>query len=594
MRLLIRCILLVLVLALPIHGRDAAAQNYGASQTLAPVASGEGMHAFSSVRAETPLTKTQEFARIDFVAAGAGGIGAPGALSGGTGALNLSGVSGDVVLALLYWNGIDWESAAEGFVGGNGDYDEAEIVFDGNTITGTRIASMGNNDCWGTFPNDHSAGTFRADVTALVQARGNGEYGFSGLADGAGHSANGMSLIVYFNDGNAANDLHVDQYEGSLSNQGNQWGMAFPVDYLGGPVEAVLHVSDGQVALSDGPLRFTTIPGTPDATPTSINYRNNLPDGLPKWAGLSVPLMGHPRRASASGLWDIRRVPLTSMYGPRRFYTTSMNNQPGADCVSLHIVQIVRSSDQQAPSLVPNPFDFGDVLELTPSPPQVFTLTNHLGVPITISAPTVAPTSWFTIVANSCSGQTLAASATCQVSVACTPQAFGSVLAGSGSLRIPWNGVPLDGTHYALLDCASVPAGAFARLKFEPQRCNFGDVAISTTTSPRSFIARSSGNLPLTLTTIYAPDNGFSITDSSCTPGLNMPPGTSCQLDVIFQAPPIGGYHSSEVVIDYAASNDASEIRDLALSAHSATSLPTMYPGDFKNGFEHSPPRCTD
>jgi len=593
MRLLIRCILLVLVLALPIHGRDAAAQNYGASQTLAPVASGEVMHAFSSVRAETPLSKTQEFARIDFVVAGAGGMGASGALNGGTGALSLSGVSGDVVLALLYWNGIDWESAADGFVGGNGDYDQAEIVFDGNTITGTRIASMGNNDCWGTPPNDHSAGTFRADVTALVQARGNGEYGFSGLADGAGHSANGMSLIVYFNDGNAANDLHVDQYEGSLSSEESQWDLTFPLDYLGGPVEAVLHVSDGQVVFSDGRLRFTTIPGIPNSTATSISYLNNLPDGLAMWAGLSVPLMGHPRNSSATGLWDIRRAPLTSMYGPRRLYTTSMSITSGPDCVSLHIVQIVRSSDQQALSLVPNPFDFGDVLELTPSPPQVFTLTNHLGVPITISVPTVSPTAWFAIVADSCSGQTLAASATCQISVTCTPRAFGSVLA-SGSLRIPWNGHPLDGTHYAQLDCASVPAGAFARLEFEPVRCNFGDVAISTTTSPRSFIARSSGNLPLTLTTIYAPANGFSITDSSCTPGLNMPPGTSCQLDVIFQAPAIAATRSSEVSIDYAASNDASEIRDLALSARSVTSLPTMDPGDFKNGFEHVPPRCTD
>lgn len=554
------------------------------------------MHAFGGVHAETPLTKTQEFARTDFVVAGVGGMGAPGASGGGAGSISLSGMSGNVGLALLYWNGIDWERAADGFVGGNGDYDEADIAFDGNAITGTRIATMGSNDCWSGGPILNSAATFRADVTALVQARGNGDYTFSGLADGAGHSANGMSLIVYFNDGNPTNDVHVYQYEGMLSSTESNWDFVFPVDYIGGPVEAVLHVSDGQVPLSDGSLRFTTIPGYHGSTTTSIDYSGNLPDGLPKWAGQSVPSAGNPR--GFAGLWDIRRMPLTWMYGPRRLYSTTMSKSGGSDCVSLQIVQIVHPSDQQALSLVPNPFDFGDVLELTQSPPQVFTLTNRLPVPIALSAvtpPTVTAPAWFTVVGETCSGQTLAVNASCQVSVMCTPLAFGSVLL-SAALRIPWqqSGGSLSGTLYAPLECASVPAGAFARLEFEPVRCNFGNVAMGTTSSPRSFIARSSGNLPLTLTTIYAPVNGFSIADSNCTPGLNMPPGTSCLLDVIFQAPAIATTRASEVAIDYAASNDASEIRRLGLSARSVAALPSIDPGDFKNGFEYAPPRCTD
>ena len=67
-----------------------------------------------------------------------------------------------------------------GFTGGDADYDQPDIRFDGTDILGTRVAGLGGNDCWGS--GAPSAGTYRADVTAQVQSRGNGDYAFSGLS----------------------------------------------------------------------------------------------------------------------------------------------------------------------------------------------------------------------------------------------------------------------------------------------------------------------------------------------------------------------------------------------------------------------------
>lgn len=162
--------------------------------------------------------------RTDSAIAAAGGIGAPSALGGGAGTLALTGVSGTVTHALLYWNGIDVELPGLGLTGGDGDSDQPDIESDGVPVGGARVAAFGNNHCWPPSPALSSAALHRADVTALVAARGNGDYASSGLADKPGHSANGLSPIVYSDDGDPSDDVRITHSEGMQSDTG---AMAF-------------------------------------------------------------------------------------------------------------------------------------------------------------------------------------------------------------------------------------------------------------------------------------------------------------------------------------------------------------------------------
>jgi len=365
--------------------------------------------------ANTPMRRYITLDRTDYVTAGVGGISAPAALGGATGTLTVAGVSGTVSLALLYWNGIDIDMPELGLTGGDADYDEPDIEFEDTPLTGTLVAHHGNNDCWPSDPQPPSAALYRADVTAFVAARGNGDYTFAGMADKPGHSVNGVSLIVYFDDGNPANDYKVTHFEGMQSNT-EEFRFAFNLDYAGGAVDAVLHVSDGQSLLNDGPFYWDAPGPIPDLAHNEIRY-DHLYDGQPPWAGESVPQLGHPRNNTAPGLWDIQHMPLTALYGPPKSYPTEVRYNLTSDCVSLQVAQIVQPADPQPPMLSPNPFDFGDVVIGTQSATQRFTLTNLLPDPIDVGSPQIG-VSQYVIVGETCGGATVAPGDSCWIDVA--------------------------------------------------------------------------------------------------------------------------------------------------------------------------------
>ena len=273
--------------------------------------------------APTPMRLHESYPSTDVINVGANTIGALSTAGGGQGTLVVSGLNGTVSKAWLYWKGIEFVSPQTGFVGGNAIYDEPEIRFDGQLLIGSLVATQGSTDCHPALaPNIPASGAFyRADVTSFVQARGNGNYAFSGLSDGLesiatdsdAHSANGLSLVIYFDDGNSANDRRVDHYEGQLSNTDSDWGATFPLDYIGGSVEVILHVSDGQtIHAADGQTSFTTRPGRTPGQDVVLRYgANSFADGLVKYAGLSVPMLANGR---TQGLWDIRPVPITAQF----------------------------------------------------------------------------------------------------------------------------------------------------------------------------------------------------------------------------------------------------------------------------------------
>ncbi|WP_395684037.1 choice-of-anchor D domain-containing protein [Dokdonella sp.] len=508
--------------------------------------------------ANTPMHKRFEFARTDVAIAAAGGIGAPTEQGGGAGALELDGVQGDVTLALLYWNGIDIELPAMGLTGGDANYDQPQIQFDGVQVTGDPVAAGGSNDCWpdanSTLPP--SAATWRADVTDRVRLRGDGTYTFSGLSAKPGHSANGLSLIVYFDDGNPANDLRVSHYDGLQSNR-EQMAFATAFDYAGGPVEAILHASDGQNTLADSTLLWTTLPGPTSGSSTTLRY-GTLYDGLTLWPGSSVPHMGHQRGARPDTLWDVRHMPLTAMLGPQRHYTTSFAYASAQDCVSLHVVQVVRQADPLPPTLAPAPYDFGDVVAGATSPPRRFTFSNWMPGPVQIGTPSLTGGGVFHIVADTCSAQSVAPGAQCTVDVTFAPTFVGPVIAYEGTLTVPFEDAvvhsPNPAKPYALLRGSVVPTAPFSRLVFDPDRCAFASIPIGTTSAPVRFRVRSNGTLPLTLDTITGSGATYPLLATTCTAGSVLAPGSECAISVAFRPPSIAtstgfvraGFHAED------------------------------------------------
>ncbi|HEU4665728.1 MAG TPA: choice-of-anchor D domain-containing protein [Dokdonella sp.] len=534
----------------------------------------------------TPMRERFELPRTDLAMAAAGGIGAPASQSGGAGSLELDGVQGDVTLALLYWNGIDIEYPAAGLSGGDGDYDQPDIRFDGVDVTGILVASGGSNDCWpdavSTLPP--SAATWRADVTDRVRLRGNGTYTFSGLSAKPGHSANGISLIVYYDDGDASNDLRVTHYDGLQSNR-EQMAFATSFDYAGGAIEAILHASDGQRSLGDSSLEWSTVPGPTTGSSMRLRYVT-LYDGLTLWPGVSVPHMGHQRGARPDTLWDIRRMPLTAMLGPPRHYASSFEYTSAQDCVSLQVVQVVRAADPLPPTLDPNPLDFGDLVAGMTSPPQRFTFTNWMPGPVEIGTPAVSGDSVFHIVADTCAAQTLAPGAHCTVDATFAPTVAGAATAYAARLVVPFEDAvvhsPTPAKPYATLRGSSVPAGPFSRLVFEPDRCAFASVPIGTTSPPVRFRVRNTGSLPLTFDAMTGGTAAFPLVGNTCAPASTLAAGSECAVAVAFH-PSSVSLATTSILATYHAADASSASAHLPLQGRG---IDVATEAVFADGFE--------
>ena len=531
--------------------------------------------------AAVPMVKYLEFQHTDLVSAGAGNIGAPESENGGAGQIHLEGVSGTITLALLYWNGIDVNLPGLGLAGGDADYDQPDIRFDGSDILGTRVAGLGGNDCWGS--GAPSAGTYRADVTTQVQSRGNGDYTFARLSHKPGHSANGISLIVYFDDGSPANDFHVTHYEGQQSNQGPML-FSFPLEYTGGRVEARLHVSDGELIFSDGSFPWQTIPGMPQTAFTPLTIRR-LYDGLAPWSGRSVPKMGHGR--SGEGLWDIQTMVLTPMYGPTGHYVTSVSYQTEVDCVSLQVAQIVQAQGVEPAALSPNPVNFGDVVVGQTTPVQRFTLTNLQPAAITLHNPALTPGHGFAIVGQTCNGQILAVNATCTIDVQFAPTHV-ILPPNETALRVDFNDVATLGAttaYYATLRGAGVSSEQFSRLQIEPLVFRFPDTSIGTTSAAKQFQVQNTGNLPLVISHVAMSgsnvDLRFALTGSNCN-GQTLAPGASCTADVVFHPPGLVLYTGAYLGVDYSASDMPARTVASTLSGRGVAAPDYL----FANGFE--------
>jgi subtilisin-like proprotein convertase family protein len=325
----------------------------------------------------TPIHNVRTETNIDWTSAGLGGVG------GGSGTINLTGVSGSVQKAFLYWHGID--RACEG---GDGFYDNETVTFNGTQVTGVSLGDATTN-CWILASNPPPCNTgagssraFRADVTGLVS--GNGNYSVSGLSAKPGHNANGVSLVVVFSDGNPSNNRDLVFFEGNDSNvpegfpgEDDGWhGTLSGINYQGGSARAQLHAADGQ-SFNDGPLTFTGS-GT-----VNINDTSQL------WDGHSVPSAGSSRTMNDDSLWDIHTFDVAGAFGAPGPYTLQMSGMtPTNDCLSLVLLllDLEAGSAPATPTVTPTPPTTGECKQyfsedLPKDIPDLGSATSTLGVP---------------------------------------------------------------------------------------------------------------------------------------------------------------------------------------------------------------------
>jgi hypothetical protein len=265
------------------------------------------------------LSNVETVFSTDFVSVGYGGI-----RDFGSGTLTVAGVSGTVTKAYLYWQGPS-----------NDVNSTLAVTFAGSSVTGTNIGSSSDN-CWGFDQSD----AFRADVTSLVT--GNGAYAFSGMVQNAGNTnVNGTSLVVFFDDGNEANDRDVVIFQGNDSNQPNVfdadgWNASLSgINYTTGTANLQFHVADGQAFGCSEPAVL-------------VNGSTLLPSGG-NYEGDTVP-NGPTAPSTLGGLWDIETYNVTSFLspGPNTLTVTAARDDT-CDCLGL-VVAIIDLPAGAAPT----------------------------------------------------------------------------------------------------------------------------------------------------------------------------------------------------------------------------------------------------
>ncbi|KXZ53333.1 hypothetical protein GPECTOR_7g1227 [Gonium pectorale] len=171
------------------------------------------------------------FYDVDFVSAGVGSFFFQSYRPANPRTLRLSGITGPVSAAYLYWHSDEFDTSVS-----------TDITVNQGPVQGQVLSADGG--CY----NYTRTLSYRADVTDLVQAVGNGNYTITMPSN----RARGASLLVIFDDGDPANNVDVVVYDGNDFND-NGWQLVTvgPVNYVSGTVRVQLHVADGQFRLND-------------------------------------------------------------------------------------------------------------------------------------------------------------------------------------------------------------------------------------------------------------------------------------------------------------------------------------------------------
>jgi len=245
----------------------------------------------------------------------------------GTGTITVSGVTGTVTKVYMYWHGptnSDDPSA------------NATVSIGGQSVTGTNLGFSSSN-CWSSTNSQ----AYRADVTSIVT--GNGAYPLTNFLK-SDADINGVELVVFYDDGNAANNRDVVIFDGNDSNQPNSfdtpgWDVTLSgINYTSGSAALELIVSDGQTF----PESEVTINSQPFLAAGDLFDGNTVPAGN-----------GDDH---SGGLWDQDNYDVTSYLTPGPNTLSIQSPVGGSDCLSLVAAAIdlpAGSAPNQPPPVAP-------------------------------------------------------------------------------------------------------------------------------------------------------------------------------------------------------------------------------------------------
>lgn len=244
--------------------------------------------------------------------------------STGTGTLTVSGVpTGSVAAAYLYWHGPTNTANPAA---------NSAVVFNGAPLNGANIG-LADHNCWAGAPTNFvNSQSYFADVTSRVS--GNGSYSLTNFVkSGGGVTANGASLVVLYDDGNASNDRDVVIFDGNDSNvasiyDAEGWAATMGgLNYTAGSGSLDLHVSDGQTFPEEALV---------------VNGVEVVP------AGTIFNGAGEEGGAGTNQLWDIKPVDVTARLAADPNTLAFASGFDDDDCLSL-IVAIVNVPAGAAP-----------------------------------------------------------------------------------------------------------------------------------------------------------------------------------------------------------------------------------------------------
>lgn len=179
----------------------------------------------------------------------------------------------------------------------------------------------------------------RFDVTDLVHS--NGVYFLGNLFEGAAgevfRTVNGVSLLVFYDDGDDSNNLDLALYHGNDSNEDGLYdptgwqALLSDLVYAGGFATLGLHVAYGE-ALPEAPIAINGLPWQP---------QTNLFDGL------SIPKVS----SLALALWDVVEFDLTPQLfpGTNQLLFTSNRTTNTQDCVNLCLATVAQPAGATPP-----------------------------------------------------------------------------------------------------------------------------------------------------------------------------------------------------------------------------------------------------
>jgi hypothetical protein len=233
-------------------------------------------------------------------------FGVSGLRGTGVGTITVSGITGTVTRAILVWHGVATTATPL----------TRSATVNGTPVSGANIG-LSDNNCWG----QSSSQAFQADVTSIVT--GNGAYNLTSMLTSGTFDANGASLLVYYNDGNGANNRDVAVFWGNDSNIANSFDPAgwqaslTGINYSGGAASLSLIVSDGQIFPEGG-----------TATINAVAF------SIPEFAGNTLPVASGST-VTNGGLWDHFTAPVASYLTPGPNTLNFNATLAGGDCLSL-------------------------------------------------------------------------------------------------------------------------------------------------------------------------------------------------------------------------------------------------------------------